>query len=129
MHNYKVFGHASYKDCSKISQTKKRHHLLTSYIQRICRDTKIPDTTGKMFFLRDVIALFLQYLKNEFERCFKMLNIPVQATDFHWVITVPAIWNASGKQMMREAAYQVKCKFIMTTRLQSMELTIHVDNC
>ena len=82
-----------------------------------------------MFFLRDVIALFLQYLKNEFERCFKMLNIPVQATDFHWVITVPAIWNASGKQMMREAAYQVKCKFIMTTRLQSMELTIHVDNC
>ena len=37
-----------------------------------------------------------------------MLNIPVQATDFHWVITVPAIWNASGKQMMREAAYQVK---------------------
>ena len=61
-----------------------------------------------MFFLRDVIALFLQYLKNEFERCFEMLNISVRATNFHWVITVPAIWNASGKQMMREAAYQVK---------------------
>ena len=61
-----------------------------------------------MFFLRDVIALFLQHLKEEFEKCFEMLNIPVRATDFHWVITVPAIWNASGKQMMREAAYQVK---------------------
>ena len=100
-------GHVSYDSYTKMTN-KEICDLLTSYIQRICRDTKIPDTTGKMFFLRDVIALFLHYLKNEFERCFRMLNIPVRATDFHWVITVPAIWNASGKQMMREAAYQVK---------------------
>ena len=28
--------------------------------------------------------------------------------DFEWVITVPAIWKARGKQMMREAAYLVR---------------------
>ena len=76
--------------------------------QDISRDTKIPDINGKMFFLRDVIALFIKYLKDELENCFQILNINLTATDFHWVITVPAIWTPSGKQMMREAAYQVK---------------------
>ena len=32
---------------------------------------------------------------------------PLQATDFHWVLTVPAIWKDRGKQMMKEAAYKV----------------------
>ena len=75
--------------------------------QDISRDTKIPDINGKMFFLRDVIALFIKDLKDELEKCFQTSNINLTATDFHWVITVPAIWSASGKQMMREAAYQV----------------------
>ena len=76
--------------------------------QDISRDTKIADINGNMFFLRDVIALFIHHLKGELESCFQQLNINLAATDFHWVITVPAIWSASGKQMMREAAYQVK---------------------
>lgn len=29
------------------------------------------------------------------------------AEDFDWVITVPAIWKARGKQLMREAGYKV----------------------
>ena len=32
---------------------------------------------------------------------------PLKSTDFDWVITVPAIWDARGKRMMREAAYMV----------------------
>ena len=31
----------------------------------------------------------------------------MKTTDFDWVITVPAIWDARGKRMMREAAYLV----------------------
>ena len=42
---------------------------------------------------------FLDHLSRNGE-CFK-------ATDFDWVITVPAIWDARGKRMMREAAYLV----------------------
>ena len=32
----------------------------------------------------------------------------LKATNFEWVITVPAIWKSRGKQMMREAAYKVR---------------------
>ena len=49
----------------------------------------------------EVIAFVLRYLKDELKRRFS-------SADFDWVITVPAIWNAGGKQMMREAAYLVR---------------------
>ena len=98
---------------------------MLSWFQEICRDTKISDVNSKKFFLRDVIAVFIKCLKDEFENTLTMRNIDdptdhtsdsktdgvLKATDFHWVITVPAIWSASGKQMMREAAYQVNNLF------------------
>ena len=31
-----------------------------------------------------------------------------KATDLNWVITVPAIWKARARRMMREAAYMVR---------------------
>ena len=37
---------------------------------------------------------------------------PMKSTHFDWVITVPAIWNARAKRMMREAAYMVYSVFI-----------------
>ena len=40
-----------------------------------------------------------------------------KTTDFDWVITVPAIWDARGKRMMREAAYLVS-----TISIASVEL-------
>ena len=83
----------------------------TFSLQDISRDTKIPDINGKMFFLRDVIALFIKYLKDELLMFFQTLSSNCTATGMHWVITVPAIWSASGKQMMREAAYQVNNVF------------------
>jgi len=67
----------------------------------------------------DVIAQILKYLKIELieyhlkpskhplEKHLKRGGHPLEATDFDWVITVPAIWRARGKQMMREAGYKV----------------------
>ena len=81
--------------------------MVTLSLQDISRETTLPDINGNMFFLRDVIALFIKHLKDELQSCFQTLCSDLKATDFHWVITVPAIWSASGKQMMREAAYQV----------------------
>jgi len=31
----------------------------------------------------------------------------VKDTDYHWVLTVPAIWEDAAKQFMREAAEKV----------------------
>ena len=57
----------------------------------------------------DVIAQILRYMKIELiENHLKRGGYPLEATDFDWVITVPAIWRARGKQMMREAGYKVK---------------------
>lgn len=55
------------------------------------------------------MAFILRYLKDYFlEHLGKIKPPPIlKATDFDWVITVPAIWDPRGKRMMREAAYLV----------------------
>ena len=66
---------------------------------------------GKEFFLVEVIAMILKYVKDRLLTV-EMAKSPkdvLKASDFDWVITVPAMWKARGKQMMREAAYKVFC--------------------
>ncbi len=63
---------------------------------------------GKVFYLVDVIAHILKYLKRELLESLKRAGHPLKVTDFDWVVTVPAIWKARGKQMMREAGYKVR---------------------
>ena len=76
--------------------------------QRVTRDRIVAALNGKEFVLVDIITYILLYLKREFlERHLRMAGYDFVATDFDWVITVPAIWEASGKQMMREAGYRV----------------------
>ena len=62
---------------------------------------------GTEYYLVDVIAHILKYLKIELIKHLKRSGHPLEATDLDWVITVPAIWKARGKQMMREAGYKV----------------------
>ena len=62
------------------------------------------------FFVIEVIAMILKYLKDKLlnlDEISRGLTGALEATDFSWVITVPAMWKARGKQMMREAAYMV----------------------
>ena len=82
---------------------------------------KILAFKGANYYVIEVIAFVLNHLKFKFEEELEMSNHRVQqesenvkpklleAFDFTWVITVPAIWNEKGKQMMREAAYRVSC--------------------
>ena len=72
---------------------------------------------GENYYLIEVIALIMQELKDLLESDLAKTEHriieksgekrKVNATDFTWVITVPAIWQDKGKQMMREAAYKV----------------------
>jgi len=41
--------------------------------------------------------------------------------DIRWVITVPAIWKASAKQFIRQAAYEV-CRIIHTFYLYLLHI-------
>lgn len=63
---------------------------------------------GAEFYLVDVIAHILNWMKEKLEAHEGLREM--KATDFDWVITVPAMWQARGKQMMREAGYKVNGK-------------------
>ena len=85
----------------------------------ITRQMKISAFKGANYYVIEVIAFVLNHIKSKFEEELEMGNHRIQqasenieprllkAFDFTWVITVPAIWNEKGKQMMREAAYRV----------------------
>ena len=76
--------------------------------QDIDRNQTISDINGKQFFLVDVIAHILHDLKCRLLTEMKDSDYRVlKASDFDWVITVPAIWKSKGKKMMREAGYMV----------------------
>ena len=77
-------------------------------MQCVNREMKVKAKNGKEYYLVDVIAHILKNLKDELIRKLNASHMNLQATDFDWVITVPAIWRARGKQMMREAGYKVK---------------------
>ena len=66
----------------------------------------IKASNRKEFYLVEVIAFVLKYLRENLEK-HTLRESELTAADFDWVITVPAIWRSRGKRMMREAAYQV----------------------
>ena len=84
--------------------------MASSYLQEVSRNTTIKSIQQKEFYLVEVIALILKFLKEKLlnlEEICKGLTGALKASHFAWVITVPAMWKARGKQMMREAAYMV----------------------
>ena len=83
--------------------------------QNVNRCMKLKADDGSEWFLIEVIALVLQYLKDELEKQLSKAEFVssqtgthLKATNFDWVITVPAIWQAHGKGMMREAGNMVR---------------------
>ena len=75
--------------------------------QKIDRQTEVESFTGENFYLVEVIAFILKYARDCLIGHLAPTVKPLKTTDFDWVITVPAIWDARGKRMMREAAYLV----------------------
>ena len=63
--------------------------------------------TGGSYYLVEVIAFILKYWKSSLLDDLRHIASPLQSTDFDWIITVPAIWKARAKRLMREAAYMV----------------------
>ena len=83
--------------------------------QDICRGQKISALNGKEFFLLDVIAHILHHLKDQLLIELRDHGKNLKASDFDWVITVPAIWKDRARELMLEAGYMVcpKLKFVI----------------
>ena len=73
--------------------------------QTLGRTTKVSSFTGGSYYLIEVIAFILTHLKEKLLD--DHLKKKYKSTAFDWVITVPAIWKARARRMMREAAYMV----------------------
>ena len=89
---------------------------ILSLSQDIDRNRKISALNGKQFFLLDVIAHILHHLKNRLLIELRDHGQNLKASDFDWVITVPAIWKPRARRLMLQAGYMVspKLKFVTT---------------
>ena len=54
-----------------------------------------------------VIATAMKYLKEKFMSSLIDASFEAKDGDVRWVITVPAIWQAPARQLMRRAAFEV----------------------
>jgi vacuolar-type H+-ATPase subunit F/Vma7 len=82
-------------------------------LQRITRDIKIKDETKKEMEALKVFQFAIQYLKEHLYKSISDKIKGIQEHDLHYVLTVPAIWEDSAKQFMREAATKV-CNLILS---------------
>ncbi|KAM4731308.1 heat shock 70 kDa protein 12A-like [Anableps anableps] len=81
---------------------------MSLYGKNFHRDLKIKAANGKELTALKVFTEALRFLKDD---ALKTINTNTAgkmftASDFTWVLTVPAIWDHSAKQFMREAAMQ-----------------------
>ena len=67
-----------------------------------------PINSNEKYYLVDVIAFILKYLRDKLYEALENSDLDMKQVQFDWVVTVPAIWDIRGKQMMREAAYKVR---------------------
>ncbi|XP_038132799.1 heat shock 70 kDa protein 12A-like [Cyprinodon tularosa] len=100
-----------YKDMS--GEDAKKHYFFEDfkmyvYSKKLSSDLKIKDATLKFMKALKIFSESLRFLKDD---ALKTINsntrgMNFKASDFTWVLTVPAIWDPSAKQFMREAAKQ-----------------------
>ncbi|VDI57968.1 Hypothetical predicted protein [Mytilus galloprovincialis] len=67
-------------------------------------DFLIKEKGGKEISAKLLFSSCIKYLKEHFRKTIDERQIGVQEDKIKWIITVPAIWNDSCKQFMRESA-------------------------
>ncbi|XP_047225572.1 heat shock 70 kDa protein 12A-like isoform X2 [Girardinichthys multiradiatus] len=82
---------------------------MSLYKRKINLDMKIKAANGKEMKALQVFTEALKFLKEDALTTIAQHTHGKRftASDFTWVLTVPAIWDNSAKQFMREAATQV----------------------
>ena len=76
-------------------------------LQSVSLETTIKSSDGVEYYLIEVIATILRKVKEKLEHFFKHREGGYKIEDFHWLLTVPALWGIRARDMMREAAYLV----------------------
>jgi len=96
-------------------------------LQELNNETTIAASNGELFPAVQLFAFALRYFK---EHALKELSSQsatiIVNEDVRWVITVPAIWRAPAKQLMRLAAYEVSACHLKPFALQCTNKISHI---
>eukprot|EP00058_Branchiostoma_floridae_P027775 XP_002613266.1 hypothetical protein BRAFLDRAFT_68231 [Branchiostoma floridae] len=77
-------------------------------LQTITSDTTLTARNGKRLRAIDVFAHALRFLKDQaLDVMRERTDVNFTTDDIQWVLTVPAIWQPSARQFMRDAAYKL----------------------
>ena len=80
--------------------------------QNVDRSRRIFAMNGRQFCLVNLIAHVLHHLKDRLLRDLQDNGYTrLKASDFNWVVTVPAFWKSDGGNMMLEAGHMVSPTF------------------
>lgn len=82
-------------------------YLKIIILQGLTRLALLEDDKGKTMKAMKVFSSVIGYLRDHMLTTCKNQLSGIQDSDITWVLTVPAIWNDSSKQFMREAAEKV----------------------
>ena len=77
------------------------------HFQGIKQDILLEDETGKTLEAMHIFTESIKYLKDHFLKNIESQGMEFKDSEILYVLTVPAIWNDSAKQFMRNAALQV----------------------
>lgn len=84
----------------------KRFKMLLYENKELNRNTKLKDDKGLEMPAMTVFTESIRFLKEHLILNCTDRDYGLQTDEIHWVLTVPAIWNDSAKQFMREAAIE-----------------------
>ncbi|KAH3833377.1 heat shock 70 kDa protein 12A-like isoform X2 [Dreissena polymorpha] len=109
---FEAFGFAAedkYSELAADEDHKKyfyfRRFKMRLYQQKnLKRDTVIEDEQNKKMNAIKVFSICIKFLVDHCLTLIRLRVSEIKESDIEWVLTVPAIWNDSSKQFMREAA-------------------------
>ncbi|PWA14623.1 hypothetical protein CCH79_00020705 [Gambusia affinis] len=117
----------AYKEMSR--EEAEKHYFFENfkmelYNKELSNNLKIKDAIGKSMKALKVFSESLRFLKEDALRTISQTTggKPFIPANFTWVLTVPAIWDESAKQFMREAATQVTSGFIETNEVLNVQM-------
>lgn len=91
----------------KCLKAKKKVKFSLLILQKTTRDLVIEDCRGNTISAMTLFTLMFSHLKSAFVKQLDEATKGVPDDWIRWVITVPAIWDDSAKQFIREAAEKV----------------------
>ncbi|XP_060577012.1 heat shock 70 kDa protein 12B-like [Ruditapes philippinarum] len=112
--NFHSFGFEAEDAYAKLAEDEKhfnwyyfkRFKMLLYENKHLKRTIKLKDDKGLEMPAMKVVTECIRYLKDHLIRTCEERKTGLNVREIHWVLTVPAIWDDSAKQFMREAAIE-----------------------